>query len=514
MRRITNVGTNVWCAPRVDAAGLLVDAEDYYRAFYEAAKTAKRSILLSGWQFDSDVALLRGRDAEASELPVTLKKFLNALCEREKELQIHVLAWDFHMVFALEREWMQTLIFEWTTHERLHFRLDSSHVDKGCHHQKFAVIDGNLSFLGGLDLCDHRWDDRRHLDEHPLRISRGEPHKPFHDVQTYLAGAEVGRALGELFTCRWEIAGGDPFELPPAERRAGSYEPAGALPIPAERVALSRTDPMASPTADRHRPEGSEPERAHEVLDLYVDAIGAAERSIYVETQYFSSRDIADALVRRLQAKERPALDVVLILNMRAETMKEEIAVGLAQAKVLADLRSAARGTQHQLGIYYTVPARSDGREPERATYIHSKVMIVDDGLLNVGSANLTNRSCSVDTELNATYECHAKGDALARCIEGIRLGLLAEHLGVTGRTLSFDEGRVKSLDERAQRREGRLRLHPSPTERERTVIEVVDPQALPFDPHGVEEDEDRSLFASGIALLWRRLFSDRDDTK
>ena len=197
---------------------------------------------------------------------------------------------------------------------------------------------------------------------------------------------------------------------------------------------------------------------------------------------------------------------MVLILNMRAETLKEEVTVGLAQAKVLDDLRKAAAGTAHRLGLYYTVPESKDGKEPERATYIHAKVMIVDDRLRNVGSANLTNRSCSVDTELNATYECASKTDALGSCIRAIRLNLLAEHLGVTGRELSFEEGRVDRLDDRAQRRDRRLRPHPSPTERERAIIEVLDPQTLPFDPHGVEEEDDRPLFANGIDVLWRRI--------
>src|SRR6186713_752403 len=155
MNRLLNVGQSAWCEKDVTGAGLLVDGDDYFKAFYDAALGARRTILLSGWQFDSDVALLRGQDAEGAELPVTLKKFLNALCERNPQLEIHMLAWDFHMVFALEREWMQALVFDWTTHERFHFRFDSSHVDKGCHHQKFVVIDGQLSFLGGLDLCDH-----------------------------------------------------------------------------------------------------------------------------------------------------------------------------------------------------------------------------------------------------------------------------------------------------------------------------------------------------------------------
>jgi len=48
----------------------------------------------------------------------------------------------------------------------LQFIFDAAHVEGGAHHQKFAVIDGELAFLGGLDLCDHRWDDHD-LDADP-----------------------------------------------------------------------------------------------------------------------------------------------------------------------------------------------------------------------------------------------------------------------------------------------------------------------------------------------------------
>ena len=112
----------------VGAAGLLVDAAAYFREFYRAALRARRSILLSGWQFDSKVALLRGAEADAATAPVTLLAFLNWLCEQKPELRIWILAWDFHLIFAAEREWMQRLAFHWMTNERLHFRFDAAHV--------------------------------------------------------------------------------------------------------------------------------------------------------------------------------------------------------------------------------------------------------------------------------------------------------------------------------------------------------------------------------------------------
>jgi len=148
--------------------------------------------------------------------------------------------------------------------------------------------------------------------------------------------------------------------------------------------------------------------------------------------------------------------------------------------------------------------------------------MIVDDRLLNVGSANLTNRSLNVDTELNATVESERADEPLGRSIRAARAALLGEHTG--GPAIDRADGLVAHLDELARGgAEGkdspcRLRLHPSPTAQERAALAIVDPQKLPFDPDTVEDvddnDEERSVFAGKLATLWQRVWSDRDDTK
>ena len=498
MSRILRSPRNFWSEQPVARAGLLVDGDDYYRAFYEAAGEAERYILLTGWQFDADTCLLRGSAAEGATLPVTLLKYLDALCQRNSNLRIYILAWDFHTVFALEREWMQSLRFNWTTNERLEFRFDGNHAENGSHHQKFVVIDGELAFLGGLDLCDHRWDSRDHKDPNPLRVSRGEPHQPFHDVQAYLVGREVCSELVALFACRWKAAGGETLALPEPSMALSSFEPRDGVPLSASHVALSRTDPHGSPTNT---------ESCREICDLYLDAIAAAERSIYIETQYFSSREIGAALAERLRSIDGTPLNVVLVLNMQAETLKEEVAVGLAQSKVIADLRNAAEGTAHRLGIYYTVPATEGTDEPERATYIHSKIMIVDDRFLTVGSANLTNRSTCIDTELNVSIETDDAGDSLGKSITRARQSLIAEHLGIANAEAHTAKRLVATLNELAARREGRIRLHPSPTDKERAALDVIDPQQLPFDPAALEDhDHRRSIFVGGLGALWKRL--------
>jgi phosphatidylserine/phosphatidylglycerophosphate/cardiolipin synthase-like enzyme len=495
MRRVLTQGRNYWCNVPVATAGLLIDGDDYFREFYRAALEAKHYILRAGWQFDSDACLLRGPEAEGAPLPVALKPFLSQLCDRTDSLRIYMLAWDYHTVFALEREWMQEQLFNWTTNDHLTFRFDSHHVDNGAHHHKFAVIDGELSFLGGLDLCDHRWDDRDHRQPNPLRVSRGEPHKPFHDVQAYAQSRELARSLERLFVTRWQLAGGKEFSLPSTPDRKTLYQPENGVKLAAERVVLSRTDPYGSPDESRN---------CREILHLYQDAIAAAEKLIYIETQYLTSAELSHALVERLKSAAKP-LELVIVLNMEAETFKEQVAVGLTQAKVIGDLKEAVQGTPHRLGVYYTVPHTEDGQEPDRATYIHSKIMFVDDRFMTVGSANLTNRSAVVDTELNLSVEAESHESPLGKSLFEARMGLLCEHLGVE--RVEHGESLVAALDEHATRHDGRLRLHPSPTEKERAALELFDPQRLPFDPDSYEDDEEtRGIFAGGLGSLWIRL--------
>ena len=81
MKDILQPGINCWKIDEVSESGLLIDAKDYYRAFCDAAATAERYILLAGWQFDSNVALIR--EGNGGEAGVTLISFLDQLCEKK-----------------------------------------------------------------------------------------------------------------------------------------------------------------------------------------------------------------------------------------------------------------------------------------------------------------------------------------------------------------------------------------------------------------------------------------------
>ena len=61
--------------------------------------------------------------------------------------------------------------------------------------------------------------------------------------------------------------------------------------------------------------------------------------------------------------------------------------------------------------------------------------MVVDDRLLTLGSANTTNRSLGLDSELNLTWEARKRldGEELRGTIRRLRVSLLAEHAGLQG---------------------------------------------------------------------------------
>jgi phosphatidylserine/phosphatidylglycerophosphate/cardiolipin synthase-like enzyme len=447
-------GRNCWIADaEVTSSGLLVDGDDYYRAFYEAARRAQRYILLAGWRFNSDVRLLRGADADRAGGDVFLVPFLHELLRQNPQLHVYVLAWNFAYVYFFEWEWFQKWKFQHGTHKRLRFVFDRQHPIGASHHQKFAVVDGQVAFAGGLDFCCDDWDDRRHLAHNPQRADSGwSEHAPYHDIQAGFTGP-AALALARYFQSRWERAGAGTLELPQVLETGADDRPvpfAPSIPIAARKIALARNE-LALRNGD---------ETFGQVAQLYQDAIALADELIYIENQYFSSHVVFQALRERMRAADRPKLDIVLVLPKELQSWAESIAMGPPRMTILDELRETAAATGHRFGAYYTV-----GTGGQAATHVHSKLLLVDDVFLTVGSANASNRSMGLDTELNVAWEVDSHEDVeLAASLRDARADLLAEHCGLTPGTedqekLAMRRGLVEHLDTLAASESGRLRL-------------------------------------------------------
>jgi phosphatidylserine/phosphatidylglycerophosphate/cardiolipin synthase-like enzyme len=65
--------------------------------------------------------------------------------------------------------------------------------------------------------------------------------------------------------------------------------------------------------------------------------------------------------------------------------------------------------------------------------YVHSKLMIVDDEVVRVGSSNMNNRSLGLDTECDLFIDAARPGNGhAAPAIRKLRLSLLAEHCAIS----------------------------------------------------------------------------------
>ena len=232
-------GYNCWQVAAADRVALLVDAKDYFEAFYHAALKAERSIVVLAWDFNSRTRLHFDPVPKGGP-PAELGDFLNYLVHRRRHLQIHILNWDYPMVFGADREFPPLYGFGWKPEHRVHLRYDDTHPLGGSQHQKVVVIDDALALVGGIDLTVRRWDSTEHAGADERRTAYGKPYPPFHDLMAAVDGKAAAK-LGELARERWLAATGHQLHAV-----TGHYDPwpeGLAADITEVEIGISRTLP-------------------------------------------------------------------------------------------------------------------------------------------------------------------------------------------------------------------------------------------------------------------------------
>jgi phosphatidylserine/phosphatidylglycerophosphate/cardiolipin synthase-like enzyme/uncharacterized membrane protein YdjX (TVP38/TMEM64 family) len=416
---VLRAGRNAWRVERARRAALLADGAAYFPALRQAMRKARRAIYIVGWDIDSRTLLVDESGRTGDDLPPALGDFLSALVRRNPDLTVKLLLWDYSLLFSLEREPLPLVALQWNTPPQIELCFDDVLPVGSSHHEKIVVIDDAVAFSGGLDLTIRRWDSSRHLVRDCNRVDpSGHPYPPFHDIQMLVDGA-AAKALSELVRQRWKSATSETLSpLPPS----GDPWPNTLKPDFRDvDVAISRT-----------RPAYAEGPEIREVESLFADMVDAACRSIYIENQFLTCMDVAERIARRLQAV--PSLELLIIGPKRHHTWWEHSFMQAGRARFIDTLRRA--GVNERVRLLY--PQVRRGRETIEVM-IHSKLMIVDDRLLRVGSANLCNRSMGTDSECDLTIEAESPGDRLA--IRRVRERLLAEHCHVApARVAAFME--------------------------------------------------------------------------
>lgn len=411
-------GRNCDAIRHADRFAMLVDGDAYFSTLRAALLRARHTVFIVGWDVDSRMRLAPGATGRSDDaLPDTLAAFLHALAAARHNLRIYVLAWDFAMIYALERDWPPVYRAGWRAHRGIVFRLDDTHPRGASHHQKLVAIDDRLAFVGGLDLTRARWDTPAHAAGDPRRRDEhGMPYGPFHDVQAMFDG-DAAAAIGEQARARWLHACGRPIAIR-AQRHLDRPDDDGDPWPPGTRVDVRDVRLGIAYTAPRHG--GREPVR--HVRALVEDTIRAAHRHLYVENQYFTAAVVRETLSARLADVHGP--DVTVVAPRVQSGWLQEATMGVLRARLHATLAAADRFGRYRL-LYPHVDGLGDG-----CVNVHSKLAIVDDECLMIGSANLNNRSMLLDTECCVALV--AAGDARIRAaIAGMRARLLGEHLGM-----------------------------------------------------------------------------------
>jgi phosphatidylserine/phosphatidylglycerophosphate/cardiolipin synthase-like enzyme len=220
----------------------------------------------------------------------------------------------------------------------------------------------------------------------------------------------VAGALGEFGRTRWHQAGGRRLE--PCRPQAETAWPNGIVAHFTDvEVGIART---RSPYADIAE--------VREIEALFCRQIAAARQFIYAENQYFASRRVAEALAERLSQPDPP--EVVVVMPQASDGWLEQTAMDLARVRLFEAVKS--HDPQDRFSIWH--PFTKGGT----AIYVHAKLMIVDDIVLRIGSANMNNRSMGLDSECDVFIDAARPGNAHATpAITSLRHSLLAEHCGL-----------------------------------------------------------------------------------
>ena len=319
---------------------VLIDGANAMPEIAAAMAAAKSFVHITGWHVAPAFELFR--DRPHGQIGVLL-------AELAEEIDVRVLVWSGAPVPAFHptRKEVAATLENLRRGTRIQAHGDPREHPFHCHHEKTVVIDGELAFVGGIDMTDDA-GDRFDTQLHTARRELG-----WHDVATRLQGPAVAD-VAEHFRTRWrELTGEDlPATPPPA--------PAGESTVQVVRT-------IAEDMYDAF------PKGVFRIFESYLRAMRSARELIYLENQFLWSPELVDVLADKLRNPPTPDFRLVILLPAKANNGAEDTQ---GQLSVLVD---ADQGHGRVLGA--TIRAMSRHRDRADPLYVHAKVAVVDDKL-------------------------------------------------------------------------------------------------------------------------------------
>lgn len=222
---------------------------------------------------------------------------------------------------------------------KVHFPVLSNRVNYR-NHRKITVIDGHIGLIGGMNIA------KRYL--------QGVPWGQWRDTTISVRGRAV-HSLQSVFLMDWCFVTremiNDPIYFP-------NTDDAGNVPI---QIVTSK-------------PFG----RWHDIMQGYLHAINSARQYIYIQTPYFMP---TEEILTALQTAALSGIDVRIMLPWKADNR----IVQMCSRSYMREVMEAGVKV-----LFY------------HSGFLHSKMLVIDDSLASVGSANMDFRSFEYNMEANA----------------------------------------------------------------------------------------------------------------
>ncbi|KAJ3702276.1 hypothetical protein LUZ61_005981 [Rhynchospora tenuis] len=527
----------------------LANGSDYephrcWEDIFDAISNAQHLIYITGWSVYTEITLIRDSRRQKPGGDITLGELLKK--KASEGVRVLMLVWDDRTsVGLLKKDGLMAThdedTFNYFKDSEVNCVLCPRNPDNGgsivqdlqistmfTHHQKIVVVDHALpnqgsqqrrivSFVGGIDLCDGRYDtqyhslfrtlDTAHHDDfhqpnfEGATINKGGPREPWHDIHCRLEGPIAWDVLYN-FEQRWRKQGGKDLLVKLREDLSETIIPPSPVVFPEDpeawHVQLFRSIDGGAAFGFPETPEdaaraglvsGKDNIIDRSIQDAYINAIRRAKHFIYIENQYFLGssyawkpegikpedigalhlipKELSLKIVSKIEAGER--FTVYVVVPMWPEGMPES---GSVQAildwqrrtmeMMYTDIIQAlqAKGIEADPKDYLTFfclgnrEVKRDGEyEPEEKPqpdtdysraqehrrfmiYVHTKMMIVDDEYIIIGSANINQRSMdgARDSEIamGAYQPRYLSTRQLAKGqIHGFRMALWYEHMGM-----------------------------------------------------------------------------------
>lgn len=207
-------------------------------------------------------------------------------------------------------------------------------------HRKLTIIDGNIGYIGGMNVAD------RYVDG-------GKSFPLWRDTHLRIEGPAVG-GLQYSFAVDWNFMG-KPLIEDPAD--TAMTEPNGA----ADMQLLT-----SGPTSQWSN-----------ISFLFIKAIGNAKKRVFIQTPYFLP---TEGILRSLQTAALAGVDVRIMMPLHSDSQMLDAA---SHSYILECLQAGIK-------IYFFT-----------AGMLHSKTLLVDYEFASVGSTNLDFRSFEHNFESN-----------------------------------------------------------------------------------------------------------------